>query len=495
MWPYQGYFRSSARAAAKGIFSILDKSLFRNVFLIGVLVEDREDRHPVCLEPEDCGYKVTQFTDVRKQAHHLESVDEERRLILSPETDQEKHIQGIRRRALRNAVQRAVSRDDKQRGVVSHCSWPILVDGYQVMVVLQFNRGAWDSHYSLVKKERDVRNIRFYTSLLDAGINEYFSLCERALLKAEPTEVMDREHDEVVRAAGRLLMYTPSHAGVGFMEGLHGLFEACNIVSSLRHEGEECIARMLVARRGHPNVEVTLALAHTVNMRDYRAVRKLLEMSSDELYLLSDSGSVYGLGTSIEGYDLREESLFQIRFVKHYTWELFHAEHLMMQVRYGQPTLPKDEIGKDKFGSNITRIFSHIDSNEISRLWKLILEATKQDHGTVVVISTGARKEAQRLKNQATIIEPIRLSPQLMRVVTAIDGAVLIDQSSTCHAIGVILDGLATEEGDPSRGARYNSAIRYVESSKHRCLVLIVSEDGSTDWVSSHSLKRPHKSE
>ena len=99
------------------------------------------------------------------------------------------------------------------------------------------------------------------------------------------------------------------------------------------------------------------------------------------------------------------------------------------------------------------------------------------------MISSGAQKEADRLKSQAIVIEPTRLTPAVTNMITAIDGAVLVDPSSICYAIGVILDGPATEKGDPSRGARYNSAIRYVEVSSHCCLVIVVSEDGSVDMV------------
>jgi DNA integrity scanning protein DisA with diadenylate cyclase activity len=75
------------------------------------------------------------------------------------------------------------------------------------------------------------------------------------------------------------------------------------------------------------------------------------------------------------------------------------------------------------------------------------------------------------------------LNPQIIKKVTAIDGAILIEPSTICHAIGVILDGLASDKGTLSRGARYNSAIRYVESSKNPCLVIVVSQDGMKDLV------------
>jgi DNA integrity scanning protein DisA with diadenylate cyclase activity len=62
---------------------------------------------------------------------------------------------------------------------------------------------------------------------------------------------------------------------------------------------------------------------------------------------------------------------------------------------------------------------------------------------------------------------------------------VLIDPHGTCYAIGAILDGLATEKGDSSRGSRYNSALRYVESSDYPCLAVVVSEDGLVDVITS----------
>lgn len=101
-----------------------------------------------------------------------------------------------------------------------------------------------------------------------------------------------------------------------------------------------------------------------------------------------------------------------------------------------------------------------------------------------MVISAEAAAELTRLKNQATPIEPCVLTPKLLGHLTGIDGAVLVGTDGFCHAIGVILDGQATSKGDPGRGARFNSAIRYVESAKGRgisTMATVVSEDGGVD--------------
>ena len=64
-----------------------------------------------------------------------------------------------------------------------------------------------------------------------------------------------------------------------------------------------------------------------------------------------------------------------------------------------------------------------------------------------------------------------------------VDGAILVDPTGTCHAVGVILDGYASGKGDSSRGARFNSAVRYHETQSGECLVIIVSEDGMIDLI------------
>ena len=71
----------------------------------------------------------------------------------------------------------------------------------------------------------------------------------------------------------------------------------------------------------------------------------------------------------------------------------------------------------------------------------------------------------------------------MLQGLTCIDGALLFDPLCICHAIGVILDGLTTKGGTPARGARYNSAIRYVGKHRSGVLVVVVSQDGMVDLV------------
>ena len=157
-------------------------------------------------------------------------------------------------------------------------------------------------------------------------------------------------------------------------------------------------------------------------------------------------------------------------------WELHHASVPLATVQFGTPRLPEQRLRRERLDDISSRVFRECDSDA---LWALATAAADAEHGTMLVISERAGEEAARLGNQALTVEPTRLDDSLVRQVTSIDGAVLVDPAGRCHAIGVILDGTATGAGDRSRGARYNSAVKYLASAGGTpTVILLVSEDG-----------------
>ena len=152
----------------------------------------------------------------------------------------------------------------------------------------------------------------------------------------------------------------------------------------------------------------------------------------------------------------------------------------MLVVEYGNPSLPRPKINKETLNDLLQRIFDETTPDDLAKIWNIVNVATSQKHGALLIISSDAAGESKRLKNQSTEIKPTKLDESLIRNVTSIDGAVLLDVTGTCYSIGVILDGIATAKGNPERGSRYNSAIRYVEN-KDRCVAVIISEDGMVD--------------
>jgi len=151
-----------------------------------------------------------------------------------------------------------------------------------------------------------------------------------------------------------------------------------------------------------------------------------------------------------------------------------------MHVRYGLPSVPSERMNRAYLGSLYEELFPDSSAEEVERILALADTAMGQHHGTMLVITAEAETEALRLQSQGTSVVPTPITPELLGLVTSIDGAVLLDPQGQCHGVGVILDGPATPDGSPARGARYNAAIRY-QATHPESLVIVVSEDGPVD--------------
>ncbi len=484
MWGYQQHIHISLQVSAESLFNEIDKKLRPKIFLLGILTDKRDDRHPICIEPEDYGYSVNAFTEVNSLAQELEKVNEESRIFHSHPVAQKNHEKRISTNALREAIDKILKKEDLYGDTEKFISYPTYIEGFLVFVVLELDKKTLNSYYSLTKEKFNDR-YKISRSFIESAIDTY--LKESAIALKDPNKgigAIERPADELLRESGKQFMYSISQAGENF-DGLHGLYDACNTISSLKYEGADGLGKMIIAKKDHPNIRLTLQLKEPIKVRDYRKVRKFLELSNDNAVIISDSALIYGLGEQTGKYNPKNESLFEINFISHFKWEVLHDNNPMMVVEYRQPNLPKDRIDRVKFYSDLKRIFKDIDKNQLDNLWDITTEATKQKHGTMLVISDNAKAEAERLGKQSFSLKPLKLTIGIVQQITSIDGSVLIDKDGICHAIGVILDGLATDKGDSSRGARYNSAIRYYEhfGTKHPTVLVIISEDGMINLI------------
>ena len=482
MWKHQSLFRVSAQLFAEGVFNLLDRSLRPEVFLLGFAsAKEADEPESVVLEPLSVRYSTADFEQVKAYAtglevdagpqgsvYHLHPNDHDR--------SEKQHWYELLCQATETTLNALTSSRHENRR--SFCSVPVSLNGYLVTVVLQLVADCYDGYYALPKLRGGHTS-----NLPQATVLEFLHDCARALREADTADndrpVLDRDYNEVLRSAGRRLMLRVAPAGT------HGLYDACNGVAALRHEGDEGIGTVLVSRRQHPAVVPVLTLETPVPMRDHRSIRKLLELSEGHTALISDASHVFGLGQLVPESDSQFEPLVTVHFTNHYSWEMSHADHVLMRVVSNTPRLPQGRVAADNFARIVRIVFSALDKDSIGYLWDLAQQATSQPTGTILVITTGAANEAKRLARQCFRVVPRIMTPSVLRLVTNIDGAVLIEPNAMCHAIGAILDGLATEKGDSSRGSRYNSALRYVHSSKYPVLAVVVSEDGWIDLLPS----------
>ena len=355
-----------------------------------------------------------------------------------------------------------------------------MVNKHVISILSIFDKEKLDSHYKL-KGGGDGVPI----SLPHAVIDEYVHDLNKLLYHYKQNDVYDGlDFNETIRKASKNLLNV-----LGSNTVVNGTYNKLNKISSLDYEGKTNKGKILFCKASensniynHVNIESTLMFENRIPVSNHRHIRKLLEISTDDLYLLSDGNYIVGVGRTTGNYDYENEDIYIVKFLGYHTWQLNHLNHRLMDVDHDRATLPSEAITYSEFKYRILQLFKDLDTADINNLYKLIIAATRQDQGALIVVSTNARSEAIRLKSQCFLVSPTNLKAPIIKSITSIDGAILMDTNGTCHGIGVILDGMASSNGDSSRGSRYNSAIRYIETiSKIEdysdCMAVVISED------------------
>ncbi|MBN1500573.1 MAG: DNA integrity scanning protein DisA nucleotide-binding domain protein [Spirochaetes bacterium] len=390
-----------------------------------------------------------------------------------------------------NAVKKSFSRRDEEDGKISFFSVPQQDENYMMVIVLRLNSEVYSSHF---KPDVPVsENSQNYPSLLDAIITRFLresSRCFSDIIGNRESILEDNEvESNIIKLSANSFMLsvvlTAFEKSVVVdtitFPGMSKFFDQVNLLSSLLYEGRECVGGILMVPFRSTKVENLFTLEVPVSFSDLRAVRKLLEMRGRKSYLLYNSGKIYGFGMIKETE--QKNDLFSIVFKKHYYWVLKYGDHDMMTSIYGTPMLSDKPFNADEFRFKLKLIFPDLEEEKINGFLNIVTCAAMQKHGTIIVISKNADSECDRLRNQAVRFSPFQMTSENLMMMSNIDGAVILDSNLMCHAVGVILDGMATHHGDPSRGSRYNSAIRYIESQKKTAMAVVVSEDGMVDFI------------
>jgi len=485
-WGHQTAFREEVEDLARRVFGELDPALAPEVFLVGLVADHEDGIYPLFLDTsgDESSTEIFQSASRRAKSLRQELYDEARAAGEDPDaTDVKKRLV---LEAWRSAVESTLADKDKDQDIVSFCSSPRPVREFLVCAVLRLNRQAWQSYYALRKDAADTR-ARRPASLLDATVEQFMRRCVVGMAERHSgmsASMVDADPEEIIRAAGRLVSDAPAIAGQRDLKQ-QGLWHACNTISSLRYEGASSSGQLIISAPDHAGIVKRVTFRRAVPINDHVAVRKLLETHQPGYALLSDGHEVYGLGQLNLESSVPDQTLFNITFLSHYTWEMAYGWRTLMRVSYGHPRMPDTAIREDRFRGLCSRLFDGAVAFDAEVLWRMAETATGQAHGTMIVITPHAAQEVDRLRQQAAPIEPALLEDEGLLALTAVDGAVMADPTGVVHGFSIILDGKATSKGNPARGARFNSAVRYTGSSKVPCIAVVVSEDGTVDIVSS----------
>jgi hypothetical protein len=475
MWGYQQSFRRGFERSIERIFEALGQPCSVSAYLIGIL-QPGGDRHPLCIEPEDGPLVPSHFEGLDKRAAEIYADDPESSMHHSHPLVHERRHRWARERALGAAIKEVIDREAAGE-VACFVGPPANVEQHLVFPVIGIPLAVMEVVPRLSREWGDDPRWRVPPSIARAAIDETLRMAERALYMPDAGEGAEigAEPDAILRRAAR--RFLESVVVLSGNEFRGSLAEAMDRVSTTKYEKRVGSGRLLLAQRDAVGLEWDLEFREQIQLRETRTLRKLLELSGRQgAALLTDGDEVYGLGRLNDRYEPTSESVFELVVLGDGTWELRHHESALVTVEYGSPKLPRHRLEKSRFSDVVRRVLGA--TSDVDALWTVVETASGAEHGTMIVISADAELEADRLSAQGLPVVATRLQPEVLQNVVRIDGAVLVDPRGVCHGLGVILDGTAEGAGDRARGARYNSAVKYLAGASSPAVIVIVSEDG-----------------
>lgn len=476
MWGYQHIFRHSVGFDVERAVESIGAGLDPEIVLIG-FAADRDCRHTVCIEPERGPLTQAHLKGVLDRAAVIFAEDPETRIVHSYRPLHESRQRSLYQRARGRAICETIEATGVYGNVRAFASNSTLIGGYEAHTVVIVDAAAIDSLWCFDDEVFDRQYVG--RSLQHEVIAECLRRSDRALYQPDPGAglgVLEATTEEIVGAAGRAFM---RGCVVRSGEMLAGEpFDALCKITSLSYERGGAAGFILFVGPKHPALATVIFLERTVPLHEYRAIRKLLETTDSTTSLLCDGRDVYGLGSVHDGSD--SPDVFAVTIPAHATWQMNHGSHQLMRVNYGSPSLPRPLLDRAAFADALDRV---LGAGDMDRLWLVVEAAASAGHGATVVVSADGAGEAVRLGGQSTAIRPTELTPEDVARLGRIDGALLFDTAALCHAVGVILDGDARGNGDPARGSRFNSALRYQTAAPAGSVVIVVSDDGTIDLV------------
>lgn len=287
----------------------------------------------------------------------------------------------------------------------------------------------------------------------------------------------------VVRAAAVSFLDSLASRSFGPAVDRSYLFDVFDDITTLPYEGRDPHDGLVMARSGHPDLEYALRLAEPVPLVETRRVRKILELSSEAHQVVVDGQFATGLARVSARYDIEREDIFTIRLRGRHHWWVEHSGRRLLEVHAGVPHQHTSRVTRARLLAALSRAIEGLEPAHFERIWSYVAAVRDAGHGAMLVVHRDAEHEARRLTLDSfpIVAQPLELS--MLLAATTIDGAVLLTGDGRCVAIGVIVDGVASGSANRTRGARYNSALRYVTSQRGAAVAVVTSDDGLADLV------------
>ncbi|HUD46521.1 MAG TPA: hypothetical protein VMR33_06810, partial [Candidatus Baltobacteraceae bacterium] len=183
MWGYQRYFQDSVQVEAEKLFRALDPSFEVETFLLGLVRNESPEDHPICLEPEECGFEPNDFASVRDDAKHNLAVAPDRNMITWEASAQASIDRRRNDRADKSAVIKALAGKHHGANGEFFFSGFMPVANYEVGIVLRLNHRYRISHYHLPHTHEGLQVPK---SLVESAVNIFLQACRKSLNTGGP---------------------------------------------------------------------------------------------------------------------------------------------------------------------------------------------------------------------------------------------------------------------------------------------------------------------
>jgi hypothetical protein len=353
---------------------------------------------------------------------------------------------------------------------------------YDLVAIVELDAEAYERYPAFRAPSATQASATVTVGLVDAALRAAFRWYSEKISPdlSDKRYVFRGDVDAILRNAATIMLADAERIVSGKFGFGQDLFLSLDSISALNHEGEECRASLVLTPSPTIDTLRPLRFREEVPIREAVWVRKLLGMATPPFVAVSDGENVVGLA-QVTPPSSSGGPEFTVLFEGHHRWSLASGRVALGEFRLGFPSYPAEPLGRQRFGAAFDRIFAGRGAGA-DMVWPVVEAVISAHHGALVVVTDDAEQEAERLSHQSTTIVPTQLSPEQARRASKIDGALLLDPSGACHAVGVILDGEAVGAGSRSRGARFNSALRYVYGAAGR-LAVVHSEDGHVDLL------------
>ena len=497
MWSYQAHFRMAAEFAAEGVAKQLGLELEPEVFLVGLRVEEPAAVvHPACVEPED-----HHWADSASMDHLAEEIEAEVKrdpaaeMFISHPVGTRRYAEGLRAAAVRRLILGHLEAcDHRPPGRRILVSGAVRRDDHWICMVLTVDERVWEAVPSIEMTGREDHRGSVYhvpASLAEAAVRELFAEVSRALTMPDAgsdLHFLDAYNELLRRAGARFFFGLISRGGFG-QRGDTRQFAALDGLSLAAYEKQEARGRIVLlgplaaASDDAWAPPLSIRFREPLSIHNLRGLRKVLSLTNDSTAAVCTPDGVIGTASGVGSAEPVAGRPVLACFEGRAAWSVHAEGRELMRIEDGRPGLPARPLEPVDFAFELRRRVPGLGQQHADALASVATTLAGADHGAVLVVTPDAAAEAGRLQATSLPIEPVTLTEPLALTFAGIDGATLCDARMQVHAIGVILDGLATEKGDPARGARLNATLRYVESSPGRRCAMVVSEDGGIELL------------